>query len=126
VALKTVLVVDDEVDIRESLRDALKDEGYDVHLAANGREALEILPRLPRPSAVILDIIMPIMNGADTYRAIRARPDLSDIPILISTSDPSRAPADAVVMKKPIDLDRFLTMVAGLFSPRSSGAARGS
>ena len=116
--LKTVLVVDDEVDIRESLRDALKDEGYDVHLAANGREALEVLPGLPRPCAVILDIIMPIMNGADTYRAIRATPELADIPILVSTSDPSRAPADATVMKKPIDLDRFLSMVAGLFSAR--------
>jgi CheY-like chemotaxis protein len=117
-AKKTVLIVDDEVDIRESLRDALKDEGYDVYLAGNGREALDVLPRLPRPCAVILDIIMPIMNGADTYRAIRATPALADIPILISTSDPSRAPTDAMVMKKPINLDRFLTMVSGLFSSR--------
>jgi CheY-like chemotaxis protein len=113
---RTVLVVDDELDIRESLRDALKDEGYDVRLAANGREAMELLPGLPRPCAVILDIIMPIMNGADTYRAIRATPALADIPILISTSDPSRAPADATVMKKPINLDRLLSMVAAQFS----------
>lgn len=113
---RTVLVVDDELDIRESLRDALKDEGYDVHLASNGREALDLLPRLPRPCAVILDIIMPIMNGAEAYRAIRSTPALADIPILISTSDPSRAPAEAVVMKKPINLDRLLSQVSGLFS----------
>lgn len=113
---RTVLVVDDELDIRESLRDALKDEGYDVHLASNGREALDLLPRLPRPCAVILDVIMPIMNGAEAYRAIRDTPALADVPILISTSDPSRAPADAVVMKKPINLDRLLSQVSGLFA----------
>ena len=116
---RTVLVVDDEFDIRESLRDALKDEGYDVLLASNGREALDLLPRLPRPCAVILDILMPVMNGADAFRTIRANPALADIPILISTSDPSRAPASATAMKKPVSLDRLLSMVERLFLPRN-------
>lgn len=114
---RTVLVVDDEIDIRESLRDALKDEGYDVHLASNGQEALDLLPQLPRPCAVILDILMPVMSGAEAFRTIRATPSLADVPILISTSDPSRAPASALVMKKPISLDRLLTMVDALFCP---------
>jgi two-component system, sensor histidine kinase and response regulator len=112
---RTVLVVDDEADIRESLRDALKDEGYDVLLASNGQEALDLLPAMPRPCAVILDILMPVMSGADAFRTIRATPSLADIPILISTSDPSRAPTAATVMKKPISLDRLLSMVDRLF-----------
>lgn len=117
---RTVLVVDDEIDIRESLRDALKDEGYDVHLATNGQEALDLLPQLPRPCAVILDILMPVMSGADAFRTIRSTPSLADVPILISTSDPSRAPASALVMKKPISLDRLLAVVDALFCPPST------
>jgi two-component system, sensor histidine kinase and response regulator len=116
---RTVLVVDDEIDIRESLRDALRDEGYDVHLACNGQEALDLLPQLPRPCAVILDILMPVMGGADAFRAIRATPSLADVPILVSTSDPSRAPASALVMKKPISLERLLATVDALFCPPS-------
>lgn len=112
---KTILVVDDEPDIRDSLRDALGDEGYSVLVAANGKEALAMLPNIPRPCAVILDIIMPVMNGAELYRQIKAKPDWADIPVLISTSDPSRAPSEARIMKKPINLDRLLAAVAGLF-----------
>jgi CheY-like chemotaxis protein len=111
---KTVLVVDDEPGIRESLRDVLEDEGYAVELAANGREALELLPQLPRPFGIILDLIMPIMNGVEVYQAIRGDPALADVPIVVSTSDPSRAPTDALVMRKPIDLNRLLSTIATL------------
>jgi CheY-like chemotaxis protein len=115
VTQKTVLVVDDEADIRESLRDALGDEGYQVVVASNGKEALELLPGLSRPCAVILDIIMPVMSGTELYEAMLATPTLADIPVLMSTSDPSRVPGRVPVMKKPINLDRLLTAVAGLF-----------
>jgi CheY-like chemotaxis protein len=112
---RTVLVVDDESDIRESLKDALGDEGYAVRVATNGREALEILPTLPRPCAMILDIIMPVMNGTEVYRQMRAAPELADIPVVISTSDPSLAPPSVPIMKKPVNLDRLLAMVAAMF-----------
>ena len=115
VARKTILVVDDEIDVRESLQDALEDEGYNVVLARNGKEALQLLPSLERPCAVLLDVIMPVMSGPEFYEAIRARPDLADIPVLISTSDPSRAPARLPVVKKPVNLDRLLTALAALF-----------
>jgi CheY-like chemotaxis protein len=112
---RTVLVVDDEPDIRESLRDALEDEGYDVVTAANGREALTVLPGLSRPLAVILDIIMPVMSGVEVYSALQADPELATIPVVVSTSDPSRAPAGVILMRKPIDLERLLAVVDGLF-----------
>jgi CheY-like chemotaxis protein len=112
---KTVLVVDDEPDIRESLRDALEDEGYRVAVARNGREALETLPMLEKPVAIILDIIMPVMSGAEFYAAMQADPRFAETPVLISTSDASRAPSGVLLMKKPIDLDRLLDTVAKLF-----------
>jgi len=112
---KTLLVVDDEPDIRESLRDALEDEGYRVAVARNGKEALEVLRTLEKPFAVILDIIMPVMSGAEFYAAIQADPRYARTPVLISTSDASRAPAGVLIMKKPIDLERLLDAVAKLF-----------
>jgi CheY-like chemotaxis protein len=112
---KTVLVVDDEPDIRESLRDALEDEGYCVAVARNGKEALDTLPTLEKPVAVILDIIMPVMSGTEFYANIQADPRFADMPVLISTSDASRAPSGVLLMKKPIDLDRLLDAVAKLF-----------
>ena len=112
---KTLLIVDDETDIRESLREALAEEGYTIFVASNGKEALQLLATLERPCAVILDIIMPQMSGTEVYLAMQSDPGLADIPVLISTSDPSRAPAQVPVLKKPINLDRLLTVVGGLF-----------
>jgi CheY-like chemotaxis protein len=112
---KTVLVVDDEPDIRDSLRDALEDEGYEVAVARNGREALDALPTLPRPVGIILDIIMPVMSGVEFYAAMQADARFAGTPVLVSTSDPSRAPSGVLIMRKPIDLDRLLNAVAALF-----------
>lgn len=111
---RTVLVVDDEADIRESLRDALEDEGYAVIVAANGRDALAQLPNLRPPCAIILDVVMPIMNGAEFYAAIQADAKYADIPVIVSTSDASRAPSGVFIMKKPLRLDRLLTALAKL------------
>jgi CheY-like chemotaxis protein len=112
---KTVLVVDDEPELGDSLRDALEDEGYRVAVARNGKEALDALPALEAPLAIILDIIMPVMSGTELYAAMQADPRLASIPVLVSTSDGSRAPSGVLIMKKPIDLDRLLDAVANLF-----------
>jgi CheY-like chemotaxis protein len=119
----TVLVVDDERDIRDCLEDALRDEGYQVAVAANGREALELLPGLSRPAAVILDILMPIMNGREVYEAMQKDPRLARIPVLVSTSDPSRAPSGVLTMKKPINLTNLLATVRSFFDQPGSGGA---
>jgi CheY-like chemotaxis protein len=110
----TVLVVDDEADVRESLAEALRDEGYGVEVAANGREAMALVGTLARPCLVILDLIMPVMSGQAVYAAMQADAALADIPILVCTSDASRAPAGALLMKKPFKLSRLLTTVEGL------------
>jgi two-component system, chemotaxis family, chemotaxis protein CheY len=112
---RSVLVVDDDQEVRETLVDALSDEGYHVLSAANGREALTKQPGLPRPFAVVLDIIMPVMNGREFYDAMRSDPRFLTIPVLVSTSDPTRAPTGVSILRKPIDLHQLISVVGSFF-----------
>jgi two-component system, sensor histidine kinase and response regulator len=113
-AAAPILLVDDEEDIRETLRELLEEEGYRVLTAADGREALAILRSAERPRVVLLDIIMPVMSGTELYAAMQAERALADIPVIISTSDPSRAPSGVFIMRKPINLTRLLAVIAGI------------
>jgi CheY-like chemotaxis protein len=111
----TILVVDDDNEMRECLRDILEDEGYGVVLASNGKVALGLLPSLRRPCGVILDIMMPVMGGPELYQAMRGAPDMADIPVVFLTADPAQTPAGMPTMQKTVGLDRLLGMVAALF-----------
>jgi CheY-like chemotaxis protein len=115
VKTKTVLIVEDDEEIRGSLEDALTDDGYVVVSAANGQQALERLPTLQRPCAIVLDLILPIMGGAEFYEVMRRDARFAEIPVLVSTSDPSRAPAGLITMKKPINLGQFLATIRSFF-----------
>ena len=110
----TVLIVDDDTDLRESLGDVLRNQGYAVTLAANGKEALELLPGLRKPRGIVLDIAMPVMNGPQFYQAMRAVPELADTPVVILTCDPALAPKGVPKMTK-LNPERMLSMVAALF-----------
>ena len=103
-----VLIVDDETDIRDSLKEIFEDEGYVVKTAANGAEALALLANEDPPCAMVLDLIMPGVGGVEVYSKMQADARLRLIPVIISTSDPSRAPSGVLIMKKPIDLERLL------------------
>lgn len=106
-----ILIVDDEPGLCESLRDFLEDEGYTVATARNGAEALNLLQADELPCMMILDLIMPVVTGNQVYETMQNDPRLAKVPIIVSTSDPSRAPAGAMIMKKPINLDRLLGTV---------------
>lgn len=108
---RSVLIVDDETDLAESLRELLEDEGYQVKVAADGREAMGELS-LWRPCVIILDLIMPVMSGNELYEAMQADPRLADIPVIVSTSDPSRSPSGVPIVKKPVNIARLIEMVA--------------
>src|ERR1035437_2666409 len=82
---KTILVVDDELDIRDLISYNLTREGFAVESAANGKEALAKLEKTPA-ALVILDIMMPEMDGFETCRAIRANPKTASIPVLFLTA----------------------------------------
>lgn len=101
----TVLIVDDETDLRELLREAFSDEGFHVEVAENGVEAMEQLARMSEPCVVILDLVMPLMDGNEVWNAMQQDERLAGFPVLITTSDPSRAPRGVLTMRKPVDLD---------------------
>ncbi len=111
-----VLVADDDPSIQGFLAEALTDEGYEVRTAANGREALTIL-REWRPDLILLDLMMPEMDGW-TFRARQLELDgLAEIPVIVLTAgETARARLQALqaaaVFTKTVDIDVLLASVA--------------
>jgi CheY-like chemotaxis protein len=115
-APRTVLIVDDDENIRDSLREAFEEEGYEASTASNGHEALNRLTQdARRPDVVILDLVLPVLDGGRVYQAMQADTVLARVPVIVSTSNPSRAPTGAIVVPKPLKLDRLLHTVAELW-----------
>ena len=116
---KTVLVVDDEPTIREYLRQELEPEGYTVHEAENGFEAISKAKEL-MPDLVILDVMMPMMNGFDAAAVLKNDPQTMKIPIVILSiiEDLERGYQIGInrYLKKPIEADVLLKEVARLVS----------
>jgi CheY-like chemotaxis protein len=110
----TVLLVEDDHDIRVGVRNLLEDEGYKVLTATNGLSALTIIDHSnPKPSLILLDLMLPVMDGWAFATELRARPAISTIPILvISAFTEPPPPADAVAyMKKPLSPEKLLALV---------------
>ena len=113
-AKKTIVVVDDEPGYCETIKDLLEDEGYAVEIATDGQAGLDLLRRLPaRPCLLLLDLVMPRLDGGAVYRELQADPRLASIPVVIATSDPARAPSGARVMPKPLKIEHLLKTVRG-------------
>jgi CheY-like chemotaxis protein len=115
--MTTVLVVDDEPLIAMALEAALEDAGYGVATAANGRQGLERLAEAPRPDLVLLDMMMPVMNGPAMLAAVAADPDLAGIPVVVLSSLPeeavrARAQGVAAILLKPCTAERVLDAIA--------------
>jgi CheY-like chemotaxis protein len=111
--MKTVLLVDDDEDIREALRAILEDEGFDVHVAINGKDALDSLRSGLRPNVILLDLMMPVMSGWQFRSAQRADPVLALIPVVVLSAVHDQ-PDDLAVhasLRKPIDIERLLEVV---------------
>jgi CheY-like chemotaxis protein len=98
-----VLVVDDEEDVRESIREVVEMMGCSARMAGSAEEALKMLDEL-RPCLVVLDLLMPGMKGDELLGLIRKNPMLAALPVVISTSAPERAPLGTPVLAKPIDV----------------------
>jgi CheY-like chemotaxis protein len=106
-----VLIVDDEREIRESLEEFFQEEGFEVSTAANGAEALVRLREAEPPCVVLLDLLMPVLSGNEVYQTMQQEPRLTGVPVIVMTSDPSRAPSGLLIMKKPMNLTRLLHTV---------------
>lgn len=114
--MKLILVVDDEVGVAEVLQAILGDAGYRVHVAMNGREALEQLAT-ELSDLLLLDYMMPVMNGGDVLRAMHADARLVQVPVvLMSSLDRSvierKASGYVAFLRKPFRIDEVLDLVA--------------
>lgn len=103
--LQRVLVVEDDADIRKVAQLALEAVGgLTVRLCADGREALAVAPEYA-PQLILLDVMMPDMDGIATIHALRARPDLADIPVIFMT-----AKVQAADLQRYVDLGAIGTI----------------
>lgn len=103
-----ILLVDDDDDLRESLKLLLEMDGFEVTVACNGQEALALLRSGARPSVVLLDLRMPVMDGWQTLEVLGAEGWVPGLPVIVCTSAPRDAPAGFPVLPKPIDFDELL------------------
>ena len=111
--VKTILVVDDDDSTVELLAQLLELEGYAVLTASNGKEALESASRTV-PGLIVTDQVMPIMTGAELFRALKSSPRLRQVPVILITSAPPAAARDlhwAELIRKPLDLETLLRSV---------------
>ncbi|MEO7327804.1 MAG: response regulator [Minicystis sp.] len=110
--MHTVLLVEDEDDLRDMMRDVLELNGYTVVAVEEGQAALEAFERIPHVCVVLLDLVMPGMNGWDFYEKMRQRPELANIPVVVHSSSPDRAPVGVTrVVQKPVQIARLLSIV---------------
>jgi CheY-like chemotaxis protein len=108
----TVLLLEDEPELRDLIREALELNGYSVVAVSNGREALEAMKDIEHICVVLLDLLMPQMNGWDFFQALRERPEMGEVPVVVHSSAPSEAPAGVTrVLRKPMQLARLLSVV---------------
>jgi DNA-binding response OmpR family regulator len=120
----TVLVVDDEPSILETTRFILESEGYHVLTARDGEEALRVV-RVARPPVVLLDVMLPKLDGFVVTRAIKADPELAATFVLVLTARGQKADeamaleagADAY-MRKPFDDEEILARIEAVFAAR--------
>lgn len=108
----TVLLVEDEDDLRESMRDALELNGYAVVAARDGQEALDAMGRIDEVCLVLLDLLMPGMNGWDFFAKLRTRPEFAGVPVVVHSSAGSQAPQGVTrILQKPVKLAELLSVV---------------
>jgi CheY-like chemotaxis protein len=117
-----ILIVEDEDDARETLAEFFEDEGCLVATAANGAEALDRLANDELPSVVILDLLMPVLDGIEVYERMQRDPRLAKVPVIVSTSAPARAPSGVLIMKKPMNLSRLMNVVRQCCAPAPASA----
>jgi CheY-like chemotaxis protein len=118
--MASILIVEDDPDTREMLERFLQLEGFDVRTAANGQLALQALQADSALCVILLDLMMPVMNGWQFRQAQVQDPKLSRIPVVVVTAAGSREDIPSIEadgwLSKPVDFDRLLATIAPLCS----------
>ncbi|AZZ36646.1 response regulator [Bdellovibrio sp. qaytius] len=104
---KTILIVEDDDSIRETLQSVFELEGHKVLTAENGQVGLDILANEPKPSLILLDLMMPVMNGWNFSTALEKDARLSSIPVVIVSAYNDKAIniKCKAILKKPVDIN---------------------
>lgn len=114
---KSVLIVEDDPAIRDSLVELIQDDGYTVHTASNGQEALDYLnSEAELPGVILLDLMMPVMDGFQFVKAKESSPGLAAVPVALLSADAQLREKAARLgvqkwLKKPIELDAVMDVV---------------
>jgi len=104
--MSSILLVEDDRDSREALAFILEEAGHTVASAGNGREALELLDEDEPPDLILLDLMMPVMNGWEFLGERKRRPRLASIPVMVLTAaalDDKLRDFDVTYVRKPVD-----------------------
>jgi CheY-like chemotaxis protein len=117
-----VLIVDDEFGLADVTADALGDRGFEVAVAINGRDALEVLSRRT-PDLVLTDAMMPLMDGPELIQKMRADDRYAAIPVILMTALPEAIPPEAeaqaaAVLVKPFRIALLVKVIERLIPPR--------
>ncbi len=123
---RNVLVIEDDDDIRESIVEALSLEGYEVFSAADGQTGMDSLHKIPGPTLVLLDMMMPVMNGWQFINAQKAKARFADISVVVVSAvpvDKALLSADELLpvegmLQKPIHIDKLLAVVGQYCLPK--------
>ena len=118
--MKTILLVDDELAIVDTIAEVLAWEGYRVVTAANGREGLAAV-KSERPDLALVDFMMPLMDGVQMLLALRADPTHAALPVVLITAAPMALPAEirasTPVLAKPFDVSSLLRVIRDQLGP---------
>ncbi|HEX7139701.1 MAG TPA: response regulator [Vicinamibacterales bacterium] len=109
-----VLIVEDDDDLREMMAQLLSLEGFQAAAVANGQEALEYLRQGTAPDLILLDMMMPVMDGWEFRRRQKSDPTMAEVPVIVlSALDQARITdiSAEAILKKPLDFDRLLQLV---------------
>lgn len=129
VIVRSVLLIDDDDELRTTLAEFLGEEGYVVHTARNGQDAVDLLHTIDPPALILVDFSMPVMNGTQFLAAKGRDARLSSIPVAILSAFTREWSGEAIgvnhVLTKPIDPERLLTLIAQYCDRKPAGTARG-
>lgn len=117
----TILVVEDDDDIRELVAEVLVQSGYRVAEAANGQEALEFLKEHEGPCVVLLDLMMPVLSGPELLEIMADDERLASLPVVVvsAVADRGKAPGVRRFLRKPVPFDVLRAVVAEYCAPTS-------
>ncbi len=126
---RKILVVDDDADVRSSLQEVLEDEGFSVTVAGDGQEALRRLEGGLTPDVILLDLMMPVMDGIQFRTKQLARPRLCSIPVVVLSAqsnvrDLHHQMRCAGALRKPVRLEELLAALGRINSTPASDSRR--